>query len=275
MNDQEQSELSTLYRKIPQQRSPTQLDESILGAAESLAPRRRQRRMPGWMTVLATACVATLAIVIVEPLQENGYAPAPSAPVEQALEIEETGMVLEDRDDRAPMEESGLPPATLAEDASTAGQNRFNGVRAQAPPSRNQPDPVSRLRAAQPLKRDTAEARRKRQETQSRYLESELPADIPGAPEAERARPATGLSVSLPKSANAPSGAIRPTPCTPGWFAHVAEVSGTVNGESGSMAPGSAAWRRRVEESLQLDSERFAESADLAAWCQWVDENLQ
>ena len=94
MTKSNKSGLSELYNRTPKVASPATLDSAILAAANAAAPEagnsKRKTVAMSWLSLAATACIASLALVFIVPVFDTtpDYAPAiePAPQTEQALQ---------------------------------------------------------------------------------------------------------------------------------------------------------------------------------------------
>ncbi len=247
MTVDDQPELSRLLRKIPRQHSPEHLDDDILGAAASLAPRRQRQRLHGWTALLATACIAIAAVVVVDPLQHDRIAPPHPRPQEQTPVAADSAA-------------ESISHSPVAEETATAENtaNRYNVIQVPTAPSRIPPEPVNQI--------SDVVKKAKKMELQRGEPEARMRADHEMLGVAE---PDAAVSSAQPAARN------RPLPCTAEWFNYVARVGGFADVNALPHAPGSIQWRTLVEERLIPASDRSDKPAELTDWCQWLDNALE
>ena len=115
--------VSASYREQEQASPPELLDQAVLNAARRALPEKRPRRRLGWMTGLATASLATIALTVV--LQQ---APAPETlpqaqpPTRPATTADATAAQAPEA--KQVMKARAAPQAASAERDQAPGQNR-------------------------------------------------------------------------------------------------------------------------------------------------------
>lgn len=278
MNDRDAPELDDLFRRIPGQRSPASLDDAILGAAARMAPRRRRRSMPGWMTVVATACVALVAILVVQPLQKTELAPPRTDATDRSFGEGKTTALTGDNHGGVAVDSELTPRSPPAPNPSRLSSSQPgqqpDRERHQAPMPVTRPEPaIATMRdpGRTPVAGGAVQPPSPAPATAEPALRSEKAAVDP--PESRAASSAAAPQATRRKLAESAAGDLPPAPCSEAWFEAMAESIGDLPTASADAEPGSAAWRAMVAETLELPAETSAAFTNVAAWCRWVEDS--